>query len=63
MSSCPARNRKLKKKWQKYSKKLKNTIVGSFQAKTSRGRPRKRGKKNKKNKENKNRSDEFLPNL
>ena len=48
MSSCPARNRKIKKKWQKYSKKLKNTIVGSFQAKTSRGRPRKRGKKNKK---------------
>ena len=56
MSSYPTRNRKLKKK---IAKKLKNTIVASFQAKISRGRPRKREKK--KTKKNKNRSYEFLP--
>ena len=39
MSSYPTRNRK-----------LKNTIVASFQAKISRGRPRKREKKNKQKK-------------
>ena len=44
MNSCPTRNRKFKKKKQKYLKKLKNTIIASFQAKISRGRPRKREK-------------------
>ena len=46
MSSYPTRNRKFKKKNSKnIQKKLKNTIVASFQAKISRGTPRKRGKK------------------
>ena len=48
MSSCPARNRKFKKKIAKKFKKLKNTIVASFQATISRGRPRKREKKKQK---------------
>ena len=50
MSSYPTRNRKLKKKKQKNSKKLKNTIVASFQAKISWGRLRNRGKKKNKKK-------------
>ena len=45
MSSYPTRNRKLKKNSKNIQKKLKNTIVASFQAKISRGRPRKREKK------------------
>ena len=53
MCSYPTRNRKLKKNSKNIQQKLKNTIVASFQAKISRGRPRKREKKN--------RSDEFLP--
>ena len=53
MSSCPARNRKLKK-IAKILKKLKNTIIASFQAKIVLERPRKRENK-------KNRSEEFLP--
>ena len=59
MSSYQTRNRKFKKSSKKIQKKLKNTIVASFQAKISWGRPRKRGKKIK---TKKNRSDEFLPN-
>ena len=53
--SCPIRNRELKKKKiAKKFKKLENTNMASFQAKTSWERPRKR--------ENKNyRFDHFLP--
>ena len=48
MNSYPTRNRKFKKSSKKIHKKLKNTIVASFQAKISWGRPRKRGKKKQK---------------
>ena len=48
MNSYPTRNRKFKKSSKKIQKKLKNTIVASFQAKISWGRPRKRGKKKQK---------------
>ena len=51
MSTYPARNRKFEKKIAKKVKKLKNTIVASFQAKIFWGMPRKReNKKNKKKK-------------
>ena len=53
MSSDPTRNRKFQKNSKKI-KKLKNTIMNSFQAKISRERQRKRENK-------KNRSNEFLP--
>ena len=52
MSSYPTLNRKFKKSSKKIQKKLKNTIVASFHAKISWGRPRKREKKNKKNRSN-----------
>ena len=58
MSSFPTRNRKFQK-IAKQIKKLKTTILATFQANISRERPRKR--ENKKIK-NKNRSDESLPN-
>ena len=54
MSSYPTRNRKFQKNTKKL-KKLKNTIMASFQAKISWERPRKKERK-------KNRSDEFRPN-
>ena len=50
MSSYPTLNRKFKKSSKKIQKKLKNTIVASFHAKISWGRPRKRGKKKQKQK-------------
>ena len=46
MSSCPTRNRKLKKNSKKF-KKLKTNILATFQAKISREWPRKREKKKK----------------
>ena len=57
MSSFPTRNRKFQK-IAKQIKKLKTTILATFQANISRERPRKR--ENKKNKNIKNRSKEFL---
>ena len=54
MSSYPTCNREFQKNSKKFKKKLKNTIVASFQSKICWGRPRKREKK-------KNSSDEFLP--
>ena len=57
MSSFPTRNRKFQK-IAKQIKKLKTTILATFQANISRERPRKR--ENKKNKKIKNRSKEFL---
>ena len=43
--SCSPRNRKFQKNRRKF-KKLKNTIMASFQAKIDRGRQRKRENKN-----------------
>ena len=55
MNSYSTRNREFQKKVKKF-KKLKNTIMDSFQAKISWERPRKSENK-------KNRFDEFLPDL
>ena len=44
--SYPTSNRKFQKKQQKYLKKLKNTIMASFQAKIAWQRPRKGENKN-----------------
>ena len=52
MSSFPTRNRKFQKIAKQF-KKLKSTILATFQANISWERPRK--------KETKNHSDEFLP--
>ena len=53
INSHPTRTREFEKNSKKISKKLKNTIMPSFQAKTSRERTRNRVNKNY-------RSDQFL---
>ena len=47
MNSYPTRNRKFKKSSKKIQKKLKNTIVASFQAKNKLGKADKEREKKK----------------